>query len=140
MGAIYGLVMFGVAFWFHTSVIQENQSKPEEEKENAIKWFVLGAIIFLAGITLGYMINYIVVEGIIGGLTKGVGGEGIGEATGGDTGIVAIVLEFVPLITAGLAVHLVRSKYVTKKPSGILDLISGISLRDMVSKLRSKDK
>ena len=32
MGAIYGLVMFGVAFWFHASVIQENESKPQEEK------------------------------------------------------------------------------------------------------------
>ena len=131
MGAIYGLVMFGVAFWFHASVIQENESKPQEEKDNAIKWFVGGALVFLGGITLGYMINYIVVEGIIGGLTKGVGGEGIGEATGGDTGLLAIVLEFVPLATGALAVYQVRKKFVSKQ---------SIGLRELASKFTTKDK
>lgn len=123
MGVFYGLVMFGTAFWCHASVIKQNEPLPEAEKENAIKWFGIGAATFLLGVVLGYLVNWLFVEGILGGVAIGIGG-GIGEASGGDTGIQAIILELIPLITGLLIVYLVRLKFIQKKQIGISKLIN----------------
>lgn len=118
MGVFYGLIMLGIAFWFHASVIKQNEPLPEQEKENAIKWFAIGAATFLLGVILGYFINFLFVEGILGGLAVGIGGE-FGEASGGDTGVQGIILELIPLITGLLTIYLVRLKFIQKKQIGI---------------------
>ena len=122
MGVYYGLIMLGIGFWFHYSVVQQNVSLPEPEKENAIKWFGIGAIIFWGGVLFGYFINWAFVEGILGGMDIGIGGE-FGRTSGGDTGVQGIVLEFLPLILGLLTAYLVRARFILKKELGISKLI-----------------
>lgn len=126
MGVFYGLIMLGIAFWFHASVIQQNQPLPENEKENAIKWFAIGAVTFLGGVIIGYIINFLFVEGILGGIAVGIGGE-FGEASGGDTGLQGIILELIPLMTGLLTIYLVRLKFILKKQIGIGDFFKKIT-------------
>ncbi|MGH8548427.1 MAG: hypothetical protein ACRERU_07470 [Methylococcales bacterium] len=122
MGVYYGLIMLGTGFWFHYSVVQQNEPLPEPEKENAIKWFVIGAVTFGAGMLLGYFINWAFVEGILGGIAVGIGAE-FGRTSGGNTGLRGIVLEFLPLITGLLTVYLVRLRFILKKEIGISKLV-----------------
>lgn len=122
MGVYYGLIMLGIGFWFHYSVVQQNVPLPEPEKENAIKWFVIGAGTFFAGILAGLFINWLFVEGILGGIAIGIGGE-FGRTSGGDTGVRGIVLEFLPLLIGLLAAFLVRSRFILKKEIGISKLV-----------------
>ncbi|MCI0653282.1 MAG: hypothetical protein L0Y39_02210 [Methylococcaceae bacterium] len=122
MGVFNGLIMLGIGLWFHYTVIQQNQPLPEPEKENAIKWFAIGSLTFLAGVIVGLGINWLIVEGFIGGMAVGIGGE-FGRTSGGDTGLQAIVLEFFPLTFGLLAAYLVRVRYILKKDLGISKLI-----------------
>jgi hypothetical protein len=130
MGVFNGLIMLGIGFWFHHTVVQMNQPLPESQKENAIKWFALGSVTFLAGVVVGLSINWAFVEGIIGGIDVGVG-SGFGRTSGGSTGMRAVILEFFPLIFGLLAAYLVRAKFILKKELGISKL---------VEKIRSKGK
>lgn len=118
MGVFYGLIMLGMGFWFHHSVIQMNQSRAESEKVNAIQWFWIGAATFLGGLALGYVINWAFVEGILGGIDIGVG-SGMGRTSGGNTGIQGVVLELVPLISGLVVTYLIRMRFVLKKELGI---------------------
>jgi hypothetical protein len=130
MGVYYGLIMLGIGFWFHYSVVKQNEPLPESEKENAIKWFVIGAGSFFAGILGGIFINWLFVEGILGGIDVGIGGE-FGRTSGGNTGFRGVVLEFVPLIIGLLTAYLIRVRFVLKKEIGI---------NKLVKKLTSKTK
>jgi hypothetical protein len=122
MGVFNGLIMLGIGFWFHSTVVRQNEPLPEPEKENAIKWFAIGAITFLAGIIVGLMLNWAFVEGIVGGMAVGIGGE-FGRTSGGSTGMGAIILEFFPLTFGLLSAYLVRARFILKKDLGISKLV-----------------
>lgn len=123
MGVYYGLLMFAIGFWFHASTIKHNESLPEAEKENAFKWFGIGAVSFMAGVVAGYAFNWAFVMGILGGMAVGVGGE-FGEASGGDTGAQGIILELIPPLFGLALVYLVRMKFLLKKSLGFSEVIS----------------
>lgn len=125
MGVFNGLIMLGIGFWFHHSVVQQNQPLPEPEKENAIKWFAIGSLTFLGGVIAGLFVNWLFIEGIVGGVDVGIGGE-FGRTSGGATGLRAIILEFFPLVFGLLASYLVRAKYILKKEIGISKLVAKI--------------
>ncbi|GEM_PF-1161825 len=124
MGVYYGLIMLAIAFWFHASVIKENEPLPQDQKENAFKWFALGAACFFAGILFGSVFNWVFVTGILGGMAIGIGSE-FGEASGGNTGMTGILLELSPLAFGLLFCYLVRLKFILKKSSGISAFIKG---------------
>ncbi|MGR9105311.1 MAG: hypothetical protein ACU843_00115 [Gammaproteobacteria bacterium] len=125
MGVYYGLIMLGVGFWFHYTVVQCNEPLPEAKKENALKWFAIGAGTFLGGVLFGYFINWSFVEGVLGGIDIGIGGE-FGRTSGGETGFQGVVLEFLPLLVGLLTVYLVRRRFVLKKELGISKLIKNM--------------
>ena len=98
MGAISGLIMFGIGFWFHKSVIDANAGLPDEEKRNGFTWFGIGSGVYLAGLLLGMVLNWLFLAGEI---DVPVGDES-GQATGGDSGAVGIISELMPIFL-GLA-------------------------------------
>lgn len=130
MGVFNGLIMLGMGLWFHYTVIQQNERLPEAQKENAIKWLAIGALTFLAGVLVGLLINYLFVEGILGGMAIGIGAE-FGRTSGGNTGVRGIILELAPLTFGVLAAVLVRVRFLLNKEFGINKLIK---------KIRSKAK
>lgn len=122
MGVYYGLIMLGIGFWYHYTVVQQNQPLPEPEKENAVKWFVIGAVTFWAGLLIGYFIIWAFVQGILGGVDIGIGSE-FGRTSGGASGVKGIVFEFLPLIFGLVAAYLVRLRYILKKEIGVGKLV-----------------
>lgn len=112
MGAFSGLIMLGIAFWFHQTTISENQSKSEDQKLNAWQAFWIGAGSYFGGYLLGLFLNRTIT--FFFPVDVGVGGA-FGEASGGDTGIIGIFYEFLPLIAGVAAAYFVRLKFLLKK-------------------------
>ncbi len=112
MGAISGLIMLGIAFWFHQTTISENESKAEDQKQNAWQAFWIGAGSYFGGYLLGLFLNRAII--FFFPIDVGVGGS-FGEASGGDTGIVGIFYEFLPLIAGIVLAYFVRLKFILKK-------------------------
>ena len=129
MGVYYGLIMLGIGFWYHYTVVQQNVPLPEPQKENAIKWFAIGALVFWGGLLVGYFINWAFVEGILGGIDIGIGGE-FGRTSGGDTGFEGIIFEMLPLVFGLLAAYLVRARFILKKEIGISKLVKKFSSKE----------
>ncbi|MGH8497620.1 MAG: hypothetical protein ACRERV_02255, partial [Methylococcales bacterium] len=77
---------------------------------------------FLAGLLLGYFVNWTIVEGIMGGMAIGIGAE-FGRTSGGNTGFTGVFLEFLPLVIGLLVTYLVRARFILKKDLGINSLI-----------------
>lgn len=126
MGVFIGLINFAVALWFHQTTIEFNRTlPPDETKKNAWQWFGIGAGVYFAGIVLGYGLNRLFVLFVFGEIDVGVG-EGLSEASGGDTGVVAIFLELFPIFLGLLLAYIVRVKYLLNKTIPIPEFISNI--------------
>lgn len=107
MGVYSGLIMLGVALWYHQTAIQVNLSRAEGDKENGWKWFWIGAAAYMGGQIVGLLLNWLVIGGEI---DVGIGAS-FGEASGGDTGLQGIVFEFIPILFALLSAFFVRRQW-----------------------------
>lgn len=121
MGVFSGLITFGMAFWFYSGIIQSNEGLNQEDKRNGWSWFWIGGGVYLGGYMAGIVLNWMIIGGE---LPVGIG-AGFGQASGGDTGALGIILEFTPMIIGLLAAYLIRVKFVLQKQVPLPSFVKG---------------
>ena len=122
MGVYSGVITFAIALWFHQSAVQFNRTVGDEDKKSAWMCFWLGAGTFFSGIIIGFLTNFVIVE-IKGGMAVGIG-DAFGQASGADTGPLAIFFELLPLSLALLLSYCVREWWVVKKQLALPGFLS----------------
>ena len=127
MGVFSGLITFGVALWFLQTVSNINETAAVENKKNGWKWFWIGAGTYFGGFLIGYILNRMFVLSI-GGIDIGIG-EGLSEASGGDTGAMAIILELAPIALGLVLAYVIRRRWLLNKKFDWSALISRFSTK-----------
>lgn len=111
MGAFSGLITLAIAFWFHSTTVKQNQSKAENEKQNAWVSFWVGAATYFGCQWSGYWLIRIIT--IFFPIDIGIGGS-FGEASGGDTGALGVFYEILPILIGIAGAYWVQSKWLSK--------------------------
>ena len=109
MGAFTGLICFGMVIWFHETAARY--------KLPSVKWAGIGAVTFIVGTIVGYLLIYALQLGagedtsVSAPAARAPKSDYVGL---GATQIVGIIYEFIPIVSGTVLALFVRARFIMK--------------------------